>query len=234
LLKPEDAKRLAQGHGRPTSDPQETRLHSAALVRRLTAHRTLALQAVLSERPDIALVALTHRLVLKTFSLYGFTRASVVEIDPRSAALAPHAEELASSKAHGALQSRREALEDRLPKDEHQLFAWLLQQPQGEVLALLAFCAAQSVDGVTDSETRGAFDELARAAALDMREWWTATATSYFGSVSRTRVLEAVTEALSADATTELSTLKKAALVQAAEEKVAGRGWLPSILRNAE
>jgi ParB family chromosome partitioning protein len=234
LLKPEDAKRLAQGHGRPTSDPQETRLHSAALVRRLTAHRTLALQAVLSERPDIALVALTHRLVLKTFSLYGFTRASVVEIDPRSAALAPHAEELASSKAHGALQSRREALEDRLPKDEQQLFAWLLQQPQSEVLALLAFCAAQSVDGVTDSETRGAFDELARAAALDMREWWTATATSYFGSVSRTRVLEAVTEALSADATTELSKLKKAALVQAAEEKVAGRGWLPSILRNAE
>jgi ParB family transcriptional regulator, chromosome partitioning protein len=201
-------------------------LHSAALVRRLTAHRTLALQAVLSERPDIALVALTHRLVLKTFSLYGFTRASVVEIEARSAALAPHAEELAGSNAHGALQARREALEGRLPKDEQELFAWLLQQPQSEVLVLLAFCVAQSVDGVTDRETRGAVDELARAAALDMREWWTATAASYFGSVSRTRVLEAVTDAVSAEIAATLSKLKKAALVQAAEEKVAGTGWL--------
>ncbi len=234
LLKPDDAKRFAQGRERSTSDPQETRLHSAALVRRLTAHRTLALQAVLSERPDVALVALTHRLVLKTFSLYGYRRASVVEIDVRSAVLAPHAEELAGSKAHGSLLSRRDALESKLPKDEWQLFAWLIQQPQSEVIALLAFCVAQSVDGVTDSETRGAFDELARAAALDMREWWTATAASYFGSVPRTRILEAVTEAVSEDGATEFSKLKKAALVPAAEEKVAGTGWLPAILRNAD
>ena len=234
LLKPEDAKRFAQGRERSTSDPQEARLHSAALVRRLTAHRTLALQAVLSERPDIALVALTHRLVLKTFLLNGVARASVVEIDARSAALAPHAEELAGSKAHGALQSRREALEGRLPKDEQKLFAWLLQQPQSEVLALLAFCVAQSVDCVSDSETRGGLDELARAAALDMREWWTATARSYFGSVSRTRVLEAVTDAVSAEAAAALAKLKKAALVQAAEEKVAGMGWLPAILKNTD
>jgi ParB family chromosome partitioning protein len=102
------------------------------------------------------------------------------------------------------------------------------------VLGLLAFCVAQSVDGVSDSETRGALDELARAAALDMREWWTATARSYFGSVSRTRVLEAVTDAVSAEAAATLAKLKKAALVQAAEEKVAGTGWLPAILRNAD
>jgi ParB family chromosome partitioning protein len=234
LLKPEDAKRFAQGRKCSIEGPKETRLHSAALVRRLTAHRTLALQAVLSKRPDVALVALTHRLVLKTFSLYGLTRGSVVEIDPRSAALAPHAEELAGSKSHDVLQSRREALEGNLPKDAQQLFAWLLDQPQSDVLALLAFCVAQSVDGVTDSEARGAMDELARAAALDMREWWSATAAGYFGSVTRARVLEVVTDAVSPEAAAGLSKLKKAALIQAAEEKVAGTAWLPAVLRNAD
>jgi ParB family chromosome partitioning protein len=234
LLKPEDAKRFAPGRKCSTASLKETRLHSAALMRRLTAHRTLALQAMLAERSDVALVALTHRLVLKTFSLYGLTRESVVEIDARSAALAPYAEELAGSKAHGVLQSRREVLERSLPKGAQQLFAWLLEQPQSEVLALLAFCVAQSVDGVTDSETRGAVDELALAAALDMREWWSATAASYFGSVPRARVLEVVTDAVSAEAAAPLSKLKKAALVQAAEEKVAGTGWLPSVLRSAD
>ena len=86
----------------------------------------------------------------------------------------------------------------------------------------------------SDSETRGAIDELARAAGLDMREWWTPTARSYFGSVPRTRVLEVVTEAVSAEAAAPLAKLKKSALVQAAEEKVAGTGWLPAMLRNAD
>ncbi len=102
------------------------------------------------------------------------------------------------------------------------------------MLALLAFCVAQSVDGVSDSETRGAVDELARAAALDMREWWSATASSYFGSVPRARVLEAVTDAVSAEAAASVAKLKKAALVEAAEQTVAGTGWLPAVLRTAD
>ena len=42
-----EALRAGRESARP-SDPQEPRQHSAALVRRLTAHRTLALQAVLT------------------------------------------------------------------------------------------------------------------------------------------------------------------------------------------
>ena len=171
LLKPEDANASLRGESaRPRSRRSAIALRRARTPADRAPHARPAGGAGRAAR--LALVALTHRLVLKTFSLYGFTRASVVEIDARSAALAPHAEELAGSKAHGALQSRREALEGRLPKDEQELFAWLLQQPQRDVLTLLAFCVAQSVDGVTDSETRGAVDELARAAALDMREPW--------------------------------------------------------------
>lgn len=232
LLKPEDAKRFARARKDAVAGPKAPRVHSAALVRRLNAQRTLALQATLAQRLDVALIALTHRLVLKTFPPYGLSRDSVVEIDARSAALAPHAEELTGSKAHVALQARRDALEASLPKDSQQLFAWLLEQPQADVLSLLAFCVAQSVDAVTDDETHGAVDELARAAGLDMREWWSATAANYFGSVPKSRILDVVREAVSPEATVPLAKLPKAALVQAAEAKVAGTGWLPELMRS--
>jgi ParB family chromosome partitioning protein len=233
LLKPDDAKRFAKSRKNSAAAPKASRVHSAALVRRLTAHRTLALQAVLADRADVALLALTHRLVLRTFPLYGSLSDSVLEIDVRSAGLGAHSEELAGSKALLALQARREAVEAKLPKDPRQLFAWLLDQSQTDVLALLAFCVAQSVDGVTEDETGGAVDELARAAGLDMRDWWSATAANYFGSVPRARALEVVRDTVSAEAAALLAKLKKAALIQGAEEKMVGTGWLPAPLQNA-
>lgn len=232
LLKPEDAKRFSHSRKESTAAPKASREHSAALARRLNAQRTLALQAVLAERPDVALVALTHRLVLQTFPQYALSRDSIVKIDAHNAALGAHAEELAVTKAQAALRAQREALEAMLPKDAEQVFAWLLVQPQADVLGLLAFCVAQSADGVTDDERHEGVDELARAAGLDMREWWSATAANYFGSVPKARVLEIVRETVSPDAAATLTKLKKESLIQAAEGKVAGTGWLPAVLRN--
>jgi ParB family chromosome partitioning protein len=232
LLKPEDAKRFARKSKEASAAPKAPREHSAALARRLNAQRTLALQAVLAERPDVAVVALTHRLVLRTFAQYVLSRDSVLKIEAHNAALGTHAEELAVTKAHAALQARREALEAKLPDSAEQLFAWLLGQPQADVLALLAFCIAQSADGVSDDERNGAVDELARAAGLDMREWWSATAANYFESIPKSRVLDIVRETVSPEAAATLTKLKKDALTKAAEQKVAGTGWLPALLRN--
>ncbi len=232
LLKPEDAKRFARSRAESNSAPKVAREHSAALALRLNAQRTLALQAVLAERPDVAVVALTHRLALQTFPQYALSRDSIVKIDAHNAALGAHAEELAVTKAQATLRARREALEVTLPKDAGQLFAWLLVQPQADVLGLLAFCVAQSADGVTDDERHEGLDELARAAGLDMREWWNATAANYFGSVTKARVLEIVRETVSPEAAATLTKLKKESLIQAAEGKVAGTGWLPAVLRN--
>ena len=232
LLKPEDARRFARSRNESTAAPKVPREHSAALARRLNAQRTLALQTVLAERPDVAVIALTHRLVLQTFPQYALSRDSIVKIDARNAALAAHAEELAVTKAQAALRARREALETMLPRDAEKLFAWLLVQAQTDVLGLLAFCVAQSVDGVTDDERPEGVDELARAAGLDMREWWCATAANYFGSVPKARVLAIVRETVSPEAAATLTKLKKESLIQAAEGKVAGTGWLPAVLRN--
>ena len=233
LLKPEDAKRFARApKAQERAGTQEApRMHSAAMVRRLTAHRTLALQATLAERPEVALVALTHRLALRTFYPFGHSRDSVLKIEARDAALSQHASDVEGSKAHAALEAQRTALRATLPQDLGELWAWLLKQSQIEVLALLAFCVAVTVDGVQSSEGPSASDALACAAGFDMREWWTVRADNYLGSIPKARVLAAVAEAVSAEAAAPLAKLKKAPLAKAAQERLAGTGWLPSVLR---
>lgn len=233
LLKPEDAKRFARAErtDTPASSEEAPRTHSAALLRRLTAHRTIALQATLARRPDVALVALTHRLACRTFFEFDRTE-DVLQIDVRRTPLEQFAADVKESKAAAALDAQRQALATALPTDPEALLPWLLQQPQSDLLALLAFCVALSADAVQADEAPGAVDAIAQAAGFDMREWWSATAASYFGSIPRARVLEVVGAAVSPEAAATLGKLKKAALVQAAEQKVAGTGWLPSFLRN--
>jgi ParB family chromosome partitioning protein len=67
-----------------------------------------------------------------------------------------------------------------------------------------------------------------------MRTWWAATAESYLAHVSKARILEVVREAISPEAAATLGDLKKGALAAAAERRLAGTGWLPPLLRNAE
>jgi ParB family chromosome partitioning protein len=235
LLRPDDAKRLEKEIARPAiASSGVTRTHSAALVRRLTAHRTLALQAELTQQPMTAAVALTHRLVLHTFYLRGKSQRSPVQIDIPETTLQGHATELAGSAARLTLDAHRKALQDRLPVDVDKVLPWLLEQSGSDVLSLLAYCAAVTLDGVQSDEGPSALDPLARAVALDMRVWWKPTVESYLGSVPKARILGVVTEAVSATAAASLAKLKKEPLAKAAEQQLANAGWLPAILRTGE
>lgn len=237
LLRAEDAKRLTAA-GKPDSDGEidsaKARTHSAALTRRLTAHKTAALQATLAQRPEIALIALAHRLVLRTFYVGGGpARASAVQIDASRSQLEQYVPDIKQSKAYAALEAQREALKATLPQDPAELLIWLTQQAQAHVLSLLAYCVALTLDGVQSDESAGRCDALSGVTGLDMREWWTATADNYFKSVPKARIIAAVTEVLSPDAVAPLDKLNKSALAKAAEERLASSGWLPQILRAA-
>lgn len=234
VLKPEDASRFAReekGRDSAAAAQNGPRVHSAALVRRLTAQRTLALQATLAERPDVALAAVTHRLLQQVFPLYGCGGGSAVRIDGRRIELEPYGAEIQTCPAQAAVQARREAVEARLPNDPERLFRWLTEQPQSEVLSLLAFCVSLTVDAVQSDETASPADELAQAAGLDMRSWWAPTAEGYLASVSKARILEIVREAVSPEVAAAISLMKKGPLAEAAEKRLAGTGWLPTLLR---
>jgi len=231
LLRSEEARRFRDARVRTAREAAPPREHSGALVRRLTAHRTLALQAELARQPMVAAVALTHRLALGIFYMAFDAHNNAVRISADTNGLADHAQALEGCEAQKALEAQRALLAEQLPEQPVALLPWLLQQSQETVMLLLAYCVAVSVDGVQMDEGPSRLDELARAAQLDMRKWWTVTAANYFGAVPKARILGVVTEGVSAEAAAGLEKLKKAALAEAAERQLAGTGWLPRVLR---
>jgi ParB family chromosome partitioning protein len=66
-----------------------------------------------------------------------------------------------------------------------------------------------------------------------MAAYWQPTAASYFGKVSKERIVQAVREGVSEDAAKRIATMKKGAMTEAAEAALADKGWLRALLRTA-
>jgi len=213
---------------------------SARLIEDLTAHQTAALRVELSERPDIALAAMIHALALPLF--YGplCQPESCLDIRADSRDLESSAKEIAAGEAGKKLAADHERWTAKLPTDPAASFGWLLAQESGELLKLLAYCAAISIDAVrgkqrrTDGERLAHADKLAATLGLDMARWWQPTRATYLGRVSKALMLTAVREGVSLQAAQNLGDLKKDALADAAEKRLAGAKWLPVILRTPE
>jgi ParB family chromosome partitioning protein len=72
---------------------------------------------------------------------------------------------------------------------------------------------------------------MADAISLDMTVFWTPTVRSYLGRVSKARIVEAVREGASDEAAKQIDGMKKQAMAETAEQLLAGKGWLPALLR---
>ena len=248
LVRPEDRAEVAQaarqaeenGTGSPLLSLPSSRarpVHSEKLMRQLTAHRVVAVQAELIDRVDVALAALTAQLAREVFRtddhlcgrsepFFALT-ATDSRLDLRSAAA-----DVESSTAWMKMQAERAAWAERLPTDPDAMFPWLLDQDEATVKRLLTFVVAVTATGIRGDESgRQNNDMLANALGLDMRKWWRATGPSYFNHVSRSRILDVVTEAAGANVAAPLASLKKEAVVAAAEQALAAVGWLPPCLR---
>ena len=206
------------------------------LVAELTAYRTAALQNALGQDPAMALKAVVHALACAAFYPHSSVKSCLM-IKSSTEYLPRHAPEIDACAAKEAMTARHEGWIDRIPDDAEDMWDFVLTLDQSDLLALLAECASHTVNAVTaryseDAQT-GHADQLAHALALDMRRDWKPTAKAYFSRVSKERILEAVREAVSPEAAENLATMKKAAMADAAEQRMAGRGWLPLVLRHA-
>lgn len=230
LLQPSDSANLQRATPTArTSKSASANGHSASLVRRLSAQRTLALQATIAARRDIALIALTHQLVLRIF--YSELSAGAVNISGSIIELTREAPELSGSKAQRTLEDRREQLSALLPSDEEALFTVLSALPQDQLLDVLAYCVARCVSDLSSDELVRPAALLSQATGLDMRDWWTPTADGYLNFIPKERILDIVRGALSPEAAVPLKHLKKEPLAKAAADKLSGTGWLPSVLK---
>jgi ParB family chromosome partitioning protein len=205
-------------------------VHSDRLTHVLTSHRTVALQAELMDRPDIALVVLTHTLISRLLKPYG-NHGLVAKLTTTQPSLA---EETKETAADVAFTARRQKIIERLPSDEEDgdWLAWLHLQPQSVVLELMAFCVACSLDTTQTREGNCAgFTQLAQSLNLDMGKWWKASAADYFNHVSKERAMAVVAQGVSAEAAVPLEKMKKAAAAEAAERALSSSSWLPEALR---
>jgi ParB family chromosome partitioning protein len=207
------------------------------LVMELTAHRTLALRDALANDTETAFLAALHVLVLKLFYRYGLD--SSLEIEPRSASFAAQAPGLADSASAQAIALRHERWATLLPHEPEGLWEALTGFDADSRQALLAHSVALTLNAVIEPYNRrpraiAHADRIAAAVGLDMAAvGWRPTAESYLGRVTKGRILEAVREARGERAAQAIAHMKKAEMAAAAEERLAGTGWLPEPLRTS-
>ncbi|BBC03240.1 MULTISPECIES: ParB/RepB/Spo0J family partition protein [Bradyrhizobium] len=209
---------------------------SDALVRDLTAHRTLGLRLNLSEQPDVAIVAITHALAAQIF--YVGAAAHVAGIQPVKTDLAAHADGIEDTPAGKAWSDRHANWARQMPKDVAELWEFVAELDHDSRMALFAHCVSLTVNAVKlpfDRRPRAlaAARRLAEAVALDMTSYWRPTVRSYLGRVTKANIRAAVREGLSEEAAERMSAMKKADMAQAAEQLLAATDWLPSLLRTA-
>ena len=114
------------------------------------------------------------------------------------------------------------------------LWPWLVKSPQDQILELIAVCTGSSIDTTQLSgaaRPSAATTRVSHHLGMNMAKWWTPTSENYLSRVSKTAILAAITEAHGAETARGLADLKKAALVIRAEELLAGKNWLPELLR---
>jgi ParB family chromosome partitioning protein len=200
----------------------------------LTAHRSTALRHALAEAPDLALVALTHALLLRVFRGVG-GYASCLDIRIGSRNLAADGDNIEDSRAARANAERHAAWARQMPDDPEAYWDFVVGLDADSRMSLMAHCVSLSLDAVRGWDNRPMpwkhADRLASALDLDMSDWWSPTAARYLGAVTKAQIVDAVAEGVSPEAGERLVGLKKAEMIEAAEPQLVAARWLPACLR---
>lgn len=208
---------------------------SDALTKRLAAHRTMALQAMLTQNTAVALASVVHVFLLRTFGADYPREASALQVTPQLSAFALEAmaDDLKASRAWQAVHHAKEAWCARLPEDQGEWLGWLIGLPQAELIELLALCGALTVNALPAAGAAGSANAIATALGLDMADWWEPTAEGYLNHVPKAQIIAALKEAGPQLAGGGVEAMKKDALVSAAASRLAGTRWLPEPLRRS-
>ncbi|UUX95274.1 hypothetical protein [Aquabacterium sp. J223] len=206
------------------AEPAEARApFSETLLRRLAAHRTAALQAVLAKDARAPLVALTHALALQVFERLGLDARSALQVTARPPRheLLRAADDLLAGRAWTSLEARRAEWLGRLPQAESEWLNWLAALPQPELLDLLGLCAASLA--LVPTGQASAASALGRLAGLDMRQWWEPTPEAFLNHVSKAQIAQALREG-GAGSEASAAGMKKGELATLAATKLTGKG----------
>jgi ParB family chromosome partitioning protein len=221
--------RVAAPVAKPAKGP-----HSERLTLRLNAHRTAAVAAALAQQPHVALAALVHRLLAGEYCHSTEGSALDVTFRDHSHTLTKHAPELDDDLAFTMRREQRRVWGGVIPNDSDALLRWLIEQTDERLLLILAQYVAASVDSVRPDERPHAINALVPALGLNLADAWQPTKAGYFDHVSKDRIVDVVSAAVSPSDAMRVAKLKKGDAATEAERLIAGRGWLPEHFAKAE
>ncbi|MGV2933664.1 ParB/RepB/Spo0J family partition protein [Providencia sp. AGC89] len=214
--------------------PVETEsTYSAALCKSLSSERTLAVQAALTQHPNVALAILVHDACIQVFGSPYAKTAFNIKFSLSQEELLKNAPTAQDSEALQLLNTQFESWSARLPDAWQADFSWLLSWEQADLVALLAFCSAQTLSEVNhhapyDNTLAKGLRPIEQAIAFDFRQWWQPTKANFFGRISKDQISDCLAEAGASDKALEAVKMKKGDAAELAENTLKDTHWLPS------
>ena len=203
---------------------------SDALQRRLSAQKTIAVQVELARHQQVAMAVLAHTLMSELELSGDGSLGSNITARNRAHELQLADPSIESSKAWAQLATMVATVKAALPEDEDSLLTWLIEQPLDALVQILSLCTALTVSSGSTALRHGAGNVIADAISLDMADYWSATGETYFKSVPKALIAEAIAE-VDLEAAKKVVKLKKGEAVALAEAKMKDTRWLPVPLR---
>lgn len=208
--------------------------HSQALLDRLAAQKVAAIQAELLKRSELPTRLFVAQMAGSVFGHRDHSKRWFdADINSAAADLISTDAALESSEAWKAIQAHEQMWKGLVPTDAQELTAWILEQPMDLVTRLQSYLVARSFYRYGSSWNYNGgkhIDSMAQLVDLDMAQWWTPTATSYFNHVSKAQIADALIASGETVVAGSMDDMKKGEFAKAAELAIAGKGWLPSPL----
>lgn len=208
---------------------------SVPLLTRMCAERTLAVQAALMQQPEKSVALLAWTLCLNVFGSGAYNRPAQISLDCKHYSLTNTAPSGKEGMAFQTLMQEGKRLEALLPEGWKQNFTIFFTLSTADLLALLSFCTACSLDGMqtrgTGGTTRSPLDRLETALGFHMRDWWQPTKENFFGSLKKPQIIAALNEAGLTGAARDAEKLKKGDAAELAEDKMRENRWVPVWMR---
>lgn len=216
------------------TEPQ-TKGYSAALLRSLTAERTLAVQAALTGNPQVALALLVHTLLTKMYTPWAGSVLGASVSQQRGTLLTHAPASAETDRAMTRLGEVEQGWMARLPKGWEQDFTVLIDWPMPTLVDLLAFCVSGGIDGLCEKTDRNGragaqLDGLEAALGFTLRDWWVPTAQNCFARLSKDQIGDALVDADRLAQAASALKMKKVDAALLAEGEISQTRWVPPCL----
>lgn len=237
LMKMEDIKQVEKAErekANKETPPSEKGL-SQVLVNSLSAERTLAVAASLAQNSMVALVLHTFTLTRRIFGKRYFSELHTSVDSQRSNCLNQSADAGSENGlANQTLNALHESWLSRFPQEWVDGFDWLLEWPQEDVLALLAYCVSHGLDGrecqLHDNRVGTKLARVEKALNFQIGDWWRPTSANYFSRIAKDQIVDALNSAGRAGNASDAEGMKRKEAAEFAEAVLKETSWLPACM----